>query len=275
MTERELINERFKTVFEQLVKRGEIVKNSRVKSMSNFAEKIMLNKGYGHIVRAYLKDNNEDNRIITVEQASRLIQHYGVSWLYMFRGEGKIFSDEMDTIEAKEQLLSGSPKSDNGEDAEDKDEIKEVFSNAYLKNNNAEFSKNILFSSISAFASSTVDVGVHEDSERFYIPGMQGEHIAFYVKGNSMSPTIANGDMVICRSMETFEKLYENEIYAIITKAGNVMIKRIQKIYNKFRQLQHFKCISDNYLEHDPFNIPVNEVRKLLKVERKLTEVGL
>lgn len=260
MTEKELLNERFKIVFQHLVDKGEIVKSSRDKGMSSFAEKIMGNKSYGHIIRAYLKDS--DARTITYTQAKRLVHHYNVNWSYMFEGIGEIFSQEthemqQDVFDSKD-VLAGSPKSDDVYTA-----------------NIPKHKTNIVFSSISAFASSTVDVGVHENSERFYIPGMQGEHIAFYIKGESMTPTIADGDMVICRSLESHERIIENEIYAIVTSSGNVMVKRIQKILNKHRQVQGIKCISDNYLEHDPFTLSINEVRKLLKVERKLTEVGL
>lgn len=260
MTEKELLNERFKIIFQHLVDKGEIVKSSRDKGMSSFAEKIMGNKSYGHIIRAYLKEG--DNRTITYTQAKRLVKYYNVNWSYMFEGVGEIFAvdhQQNKGIQDNPEPLGGSPKSDD----------------VYTQSNIPKHKTNILFSSISAFASSTVDVGVHADSERFYIPGMQGEHIAFYIKGNSMTPTIADGDMVICRSLDSHERIVENEIYAIVTSSGNVMVKRIQKILNKHKQVQDLKCISDNYLEHDPFTLSIHEVRKLLKVERKLTEIGL
>lgn len=256
MTEKELLNQRFKIVFQHLVEKGEVVKSSREKGMSSFAEKIMGNKSYGHIIRAYLKDS--DARTITYPQAKRLVHHYGVNWTYMFEGKGDIFVSEEEDFSTNE-ISAGSPKSDD----------------VITKTNIPKHKTNIMFSSISAFASSTVDVGVHADSERFYIPGMQGEHIAFYIKGESMTPTISDGDMVICRSLDSNERVVENEIYAIVTSSGNVMIKRIQKIFNKHRQLEGIKCISDNYLEHDPFTLTINEVQKLLKVERKLTGIGL
>jgi phage repressor protein C with HTH and peptisase S24 domain len=256
MTDKELLNQRFKIVFQHLVEKGEVVKSSREKGMSSFAEKIMGNKSYGHIIRAYLKDS--DARTITYQQAKRLVSHYSVNSAYMFEGKGTIFTSEEEAFSSNE-ISAGSPKSDD----------------VFTKTNVPKHRTNIVFSSISAFASSTVDVGVHADSERFYIPGMQGEHIAFYIKGESMIPTISDGDMVICRSLDSNERIIENEIYAIVTSSGNVMVKRIQKIFNKHRQLQGIKCISDNYLEHDPFTLTINEVQKLLKVERKLTGIGL
>lgn len=282
MTEKELLNERFKIIFNLLVENGAIIPSSREKGMSIFSEKIMGNKSYGHIIRAYLKSNSQDSRTITYNQAKRLVLHYNVSWSYMFKGERPIFNSDVDSLNSEDDIFVvdevqqgfGSSKSD-ADELEELPNKKEYTDNGKIITANPAHKKNILFSSISAFASSTVDVGVHEDSERFYIPKMSGEHIAFYIKGNSMSPTIADGDMVICRSLETNDRIIENEIYAIVTKSGNVMVKRIQNILNKNRQVVAFKLISDNYLEHDPFSVPVNDVRKLLKVVRKLTEIGL
>lgn len=258
MTERKLLNDRFKVVFQALVERGEIVKNSRQKGMSNFAEKIMGNKSYGHIIRAYLKEN--PTRVITYQQAQLLVKHYDVSRPYLFEGIGPIFASDVPVQPA------GSSKSDERAFYEPADEMPPT---------QAPTKTNVLFSTMSAFASSTVDINIIDATERFYIPGMQGEHVAFYIKGASMTPTIADGDMVICRTVETHERIVENEIYAIVTRAGNVMVKRIQKIHGPNRQLKGIKCISDNYLEHDPFTLSLHEVRKLLKVERKLTDVGL
>ena len=41
-----------------------------------------------------------------------------------------------------------------------------------------------------------------EDSQRFFIPGVDGDLIAFNINGRSMEPTISNGDMVICSPIE-------------------------------------------------------------------------
>lgn len=282
MAKKELLNERFKIIFPLLEERGEIVKNSRTHGMSNFAEKIIGNKGYGHIIRAYLKDNDVDCRTITYDQAERLVEFYAVRREYMFQGELPVFIDEeeneieQDGDSNNPDLLAGSPSSDDNKSNKKVLEDKNKKSNVgdILDNDVPEHKKNIIFSSMSALASSAIDIGVHEDTERFYIPKMQGEHYAFYVKGNSMSPTIADGDMVICRPMESHERIIENQIYAVSTKSGNLMIKRVQKVY-KNQQVHQLKLISDNFLEHDPFYVHINDVQKLMKVVRKLTDIGL
>lgn len=240
---RELLNERFKTVFELLRARGEVVKNDRDKSMAAFAEKLLGSRSNGHIVTAYLREGGK--RKITYEQAHRLCALYGVSEDYMFKGEGLPFEEEL-PLEAsfKEELK------------EKKDPI----------------TGNILYSNIEAFASSTVSVDVYEESERFHIPGVQGEHVAFTINGDSMAPTIRDGDMVICQALESTEQLRENEIYAVVTSQA-VMVKRVQKVYTSKGDWSHLKLISDNYIEHDPFTIDLSDVRRILHVERRLTQV--
>ena len=53
--DRIVLNERFVKIFNALEDQGKIVKNDRGgKGMGDFADKILGNRGYGHIVRAFL-----------------------------------------------------------------------------------------------------------------------------------------------------------------------------------------------------------------------------
>jgi phage repressor protein C with HTH and peptisase S24 domain len=96
-------------------------------------------------------------------------------------------------------------------------------------------------------------------------------NLAFYIQGNSMAPTIANGDMVICRELEPFENIEENELYAVITTTGVVMIKRVQKVkWTGNSQIRQLNLASDNETEEPAFQISGHNIRTLLKVEQKL-----
>lgn len=96
------------------------------------------------------------------------------------------------------------------------------------------------------------------------------QNIALYIQDNSMAPTIANGDMVICRELAPLEKIEENEVYAVVTNTGAIMIKRVQKIKNGNNKIIQLKLISDNNSEQPSLRIPINNIRTLLKVEDKL-----
>ena len=101
------------------------------------------------------------------------------------------------------------------------------------------------------------------------------KNIAFYIQDNSMAPTMSNGDMVVCKTSATsLETIEENELYAVITTTGAVMIKRVQKIRDRNSKIIQLKLISDNNLEHHPFKIPIYNIHTLLKVEQNLAETA-
>ena len=234
---RQELNRRFKNVYQLLVDQGQIVKNSRQKSKSIFAANIGTK---GHIVDLFL----EDKRTITYEQAKKLCTTYGVSEAYMFQGIGTAF--EQPKLPPEERLAMAL---------------------------GINFSPNILFTNIEAFASNTIGVDLLEESERFSLPGLFGDLVAFNINGDSMSPTILAGDMVICTPLEEVTDMVEDEVYAVVSNRS-VWVKRVRRCFDSTGCWTHLKLISDNAIEFDPFTIELNEVRKLLKVKRRLTGMG-
>lgn len=237
-TNRQELNRRFSEVYKCLVDREKIVKSDRYKSKTAFAQKLGTK---GHIIDLYL----QGERKITYEQVKQLCNCYNVSEAFMFQGVGLPF-------EEKEKLPS-----------EDKLAVALGIS----------FSPNILFTNVEAFASNTVGVDLLEENERFHIPGLNGDLVAFNINGDSMAPTILSGDMVICKPLERQSEMLNNEIYAIVT-SHSVWVKRVEKCFDQHHNWTHLKLISDNYVEFDPFIIEVSEVTKLLKVTKRLTGLG-
>lgn len=232
------LNKRFKRVYQILVKKGEIIKNNRQKSKSTFAEKIGTK---GHIIDLYLQDKRE----ITYEQAKKLCHYYSVNEAFMFQGIGHPFGKAR--IPDPEKRLAMAL--------------------------GINFSPNILFTNIAAFSSNTIGVDLLEENERFTIPGMDGDLVAFNISGDSMAPTILTGDMVICTPLEGKEEMTDNEVYAVVSNQS-VWVKRVQRCFDRHHNWTHLKLISDNYEEFDPFLIEINEVKKLLKVTKRLTGMG-
>ena len=94
--DRQQLNDRFIKVFKLLEERGDIVLNDRNgKGMGDFADKILGNRAYGHIVRAFLNPN--DKRCIDYRHARTLCREYGVNESYMIDGEGSPFGFELPT----------------------------------------------------------------------------------------------------------------------------------------------------------------------------------
>ncbi len=238
------LNERFRKVFNLLVERGDIVPNDRGgKGIGDFAEKILGNRSYGHIVRAFL--NDDDKRCIDYRHARMLCREYGVNEAYLVDGLGTPFGFDI-------------PKTTQTQEP----------ANTYRRSN-------ILFTSTEAFAGSAVDVGgfASEDHEYFNIPGLGGSGlVAFPIHGNSMEPIIQDGDLVICRELQSLHEIRDNKIYAVKNN-GAIWVKYVQKITDKNNRVVQLKLISANHLEHDPFIEEVNEYTRLYQVVRKIAEL--
>ncbi|MBI5916036.1 MAG: S24 family peptidase [Bacteroidetes bacterium] len=233
------LNDRFIKVFQLLEDRGTIVKNDRNgKGIGDVAEKVLGNKGYGHIIRAFL--TNVDKRVISYSQARKFCREYGINEDFMLDGAGTPFGFDL-------------PKRSND-------------ANPFSRGN-------ILFTTVEAFAGSAVDTGsfATEDSSWFSLPGLQGGGlVAFQINGNSMEPVILDNDIVVCREVERMDNLKDNEVYAIKNN-GSLWVKHVQRIHHGGR-ITHLKLISANHLEYDPFVEEVNIHTRLYKVVRKISD---
>jgi hypothetical protein len=240
--DRRELNERFRKVFELLEERGEIVKNDRNgKGIGDFAEKILGNRAYGHIIRAFL--NADDNRCINYSQARTLCQEYNVNESYMLDGVGTPFGMDL----PKPPAYSGEEVSQG----------------------------NILFTTTEAFAGTSLDVGsfATEEHEYFSIPGLTGNGlVAFPINGNSMDPIIVDGDVVICREISRLQDIKDNKIYAVKSN-GSLWVKYVQKITDPRGRITDLRLISANHLEHDPFVEEVNEYTRLYQVIRRISDI--
>jgi hypothetical protein len=239
------LNERFVNVFNILVERGDIILNDRGgKGIGDFAEKILGNRAYGHIIRAFL--NEDDKRVIDYRHARTLCRLYGVNESYMIDGIGTPFGFDLPQVEEE-----------NGEMVR---------------------KGNILFTSVEAFAGSgesgaAVGSAAPEDSEFFSLPGVSGNGlVAFPVDGTSMEPVIMSGDIVICRQISGAHEIRDNDIYAVKSN-GALWIKYVQKVMNNRGRVVGLKLISANNLEFDPFDEEVNEHTRLFKVVRKISDL--
>ncbi len=234
------LNRRFIKVFQMLEDKGAIIKNDRSgKGIGDVAEKILGNRGYGHIIRAFL--NEDDKRVISYSQARTFCREFGVNEDYLLDGTGSPFGFDL-PVKSAPTLASS-------------------------------FKGNILFTTAEAFAGSTVekDSFEMEDNSWFSLPGVQGSGlVAFHINGNSMDPVILNNDIVVCREVERFDELKDNDIYAV-KHNGSLWVKYIQRIFHSGR-VTHLKLISANHLEHDPFIEEVNVHTRLYKVIRKITD---
>ncbi|NJK82567.1 MAG: S24 family peptidase [Saprospiraceae bacterium] len=234
------LNERFIKVFNLLEERGDVVKNDRSgKGMGDFAERILGNRSYGHIIRAFL--NTDDKRVIDYKHAKVVCREYGVNESYLLDGIGTPFGIDLPPV--------------NHQPIETK-------------------TGNILLTTTEAFAGTAVDVGADKEKLRYFaFPGITGDGlVAFPISGNSMEPVIDDGDLVICRAINALSEIQDNKIYAI-KSSGAVWVKYVQKIVDERGRVRRLKLISANHLEYDPFVEEVNEYTRLYKVIRRVSDI--
>ncbi len=235
------LNERFLKVFQLLQERGDVVMNDRNgKGMGDFAEKILGNRAYGHIVRAFL--NKGDRRVIDYHQARAVCREYNVNEAYLVDGIGTPFGFDL----PKSLSGPGAPKG------------------------------NILFTTIAAFAGSGVEATggqAVEDNLYYAIPGISGSGlVAFPIEGNSMEPQIMHMDTIICREIAGVHDIKDNEIYAVKSN-GSMWVKHVQKIENERGQVTALRLISTNHFEYDPFEEDVTPETRLYKVIKRICNV--
>ncbi|NUO01885.1 MAG: S24 family peptidase [Saprospiraceae bacterium] len=244
--DRRLLNERFLKVFSLLEERGDVVKNDRDgRGMGDFAEKILGNRAYGHIVRAFL--NPKDKRCIDYHHARKLCQEFGVNEAYLLEGSGTPFGFDLPKDKRAEAGAGG--KKSYG---------------------------NILFTTVEAFAGTAIDPGgfaAREENEYFSIPGLAGGGlVAFPISGVSMEPVIQDGDIVICKELNSINEIKDNKIYAVKSN-GSIWVKYVQRIANQKGRVTHLKMVSANHLEYDPFVEEVNEYTRLYQVVRRVSDL--
>lgn len=228
-----IVNQRFKIVYTHLER------ENKIKGKSDLAKRLGT---YNHVINSIL----QGKRNLTVEQINMLCEQFHLNTNFLFG-----FSDEM--IEG-----AGS--------ASDDPNVRLLFDRSFEGRNNITL---VPQKATAGYALSLGNDAFMENLQRFSIPGLEGQLVAFEISGDSMLPHITNGDIVICEPLERDEPLRDNAVYVIVTDV--VVAKRIQqlKVGNQLR------LISDNDVTYKPYNVDKEEIRQILRVKCRLTDYGI
>lgn len=225
-----IVNQQFRKVYQYLEK------YQLIKGKSDIAKQLGT---YNHVINSILKGQ----RNITVDQLQRLFEHYGVDANYLF-GQADTL-----TLPGREGELPTHAISE-------------------VKNGGRQ---NILLvpeRAMAGYALEHQDVEFMDALQKFSIPDLDGSLVAFEISGDSMMPTITNGDIVVCEPLERGAPLRDNHVYVIVTDV--VVAKRVQQL-REGSQITALRLISDNGVVYKPYNIELNDVRQILKVKCRLT----
>lgn len=227
-----IVNQRFKKVYEELEK------FNLIKGKSDLAKKLGT---YNHVVNSILKGQ----RNITVDQLYKMFETYGVNANYVFGSSEEMFLDgqslygEIPTRSLRDRQRGG------------RENITLVPERA-----------------LAGYALEHQDRDYLNSLQKFSIPNMEGNLLAFEISGDSMLPTVTNGDLVICEAQERGEPLRDNQVYVIVTDV--VVAKRIQQM-KEGNVVHSLRLISDNSAVYKPYDVDLEEVRQILKVKCRLT----
>ncbi|MCB0593489.1 MAG: S24 family peptidase [Lewinellaceae bacterium] len=227
-----IVNERFRKVYHELEK------NNFIKGKSDIAKKLGT---YNHVINSILKGQ----RNITVDQLTSLFETYGINANFVFGVEDDMFLEGYGV----EGEIPSRPLSERQRGGRE---------NIMLVPERA----------MAGYALEHQDRGFLDNLQKFSIPGLEGGLVAFEINGDSMLPTITNGDVVVCEPIERGTPLRDNHVYVIVTDV--VVAKRIQQVRTG-NDVVRLRLISDNGDVYKPYDVELEEVRQILKVKCRLT----
>jgi plasmid maintenance system antidote protein VapI len=231
-----IVNQRFRKVFEELEKKN------LIKGKSDIAKQLGT---YNHVINSILKGD----RNITVDQLHKLFETYHVDANYMFGFNDAMFMNS----QAQDRSLPTRSLDDRN------------FAgrlNITLVPNRA----------MAGYALEHQDDGFLSELPKFSIPNLDGNLIAFEINGDSMYPTITNGDIVVCEPLERGDPMRDNNVYVVVTDV--VVAKRIQQIRDE-NAVPQIRLISDNSVVYKPYEVDLEDIRQILKVKCRLTSYAI
>ncbi|MEM9884810.1 MAG: S24 family peptidase [Bacteroidota bacterium] len=186
-------------------------------------------------------------RDVTIEVLRKAIEQYKISPVYIFTGEGPMFMTENDHKDFRVLTIVTNVQED----------------------------ERIVHVPIPAQAGYSAEMSnptFIQDLPTFNLPDYKykvGTHRAFDVSGDSMEPTLFEGDKVVCSFLEPTlweSAIKDNYVYVVVTH-GDVVVKRV---FSKLKEQKKLRLESDNDSYH-PYTVNLRDVRELWYVRAKIS----
>jgi phage repressor protein C with HTH and peptisase S24 domain len=186
-------------------------------------------------------------RDVTIELLRKAVEEYKINPVYIYTGEGPMFMTEEDHKSFRVLTIVTNASED-------------------------ERIVHVPVPAQAGYASELTDPTFIQDLPTFSLPDYKykvGTHRSFDVAGDSMEPTLFEGDKVICSYLEPTlweSSIKDNYVYVIVTR-GDVLVKRLT---NKIKSEKVLTLISDNAY-YEPFDISIGDVREIWYVRAKIS----
>jgi len=186
-------------------------------------------------------------RDVTIELLRKAVEKYKINPVYIYTGEGPMFMTEEDHKSFRVLTIVTNAQED-------------------------ERIVHVPIPAQAGYAAETSDPTYIQDLPTFTLPDYKykiGTHRSFDVSGDSMEPTLFEGDKVICSFLEP--TLYENAmkdnyVYVIVTR-GDVVVKRIT---NNLKASGQLVLHSDNNFYED-YTVNLGDIREIWYVRAKIS----
>jgi signal peptidase I len=215
-------------------------KELRVKSSRQFAMQL-------EYLPQSLSEILKNRRDVTIELIRKAVEVYKMNPVYLFSGEGPQFMKEDDHKNFKVLTIVTDSQND-------------------------ERIVHVPIPAQAGYASESSDPTFVQELPTYTLPDYKykvGTHRSFDVSGDSMEPTLFEGDKVVCSYLEPTlweTSLKDSYVYVIVTK-GDVLVKRV---YNKIRDEKTVTLISDNAY-YEPYDIKVSDIIEIWYVRAKIS----
>jgi transcriptional regulator with XRE-family HTH domain len=215
-------------------------KELRVKSSRQFAMQL-------EYLPQSLSEILKNRRDVTIELIRKAVEVYKMNPVYLFSGEGPLFMKEDDHKNFKVLTIVTDTQND-------------------------ERIVHVPIPAQAGYASESSDPVFVQELPTYTLPDYKykvGTHRSFDVSGDSMEPTLFEGDKVVCSYLEPSlweSSLKDSYVYVLVTK-GDVLVKRVQ---NRIRDEKCINLISDNAY-YEPYEVKISDVVEIWYVRAKIS----
>ncbi len=186
-------------------------------------------------------------RDVTIELLRKAIEKYQMNPVYIYTGDGPMFMTEEDHKSFRVLTIVTNGQED-------------------------ERIVHVPIPAQAGYAGELASPTFIQDLPSFTLPDYKykvGTHRSFDVAGDSMEPTLFEGDKVICSFLEPTlweNSIKDNYVYVIVTR-GDVVVKRV---FNKLKEEKHLHLVSDNNF-YEPYKVAIGDIREMWYVRAKIS----
>lgn len=186
-------------------------------------------------------------RDVTIDLLRKAVEKYKINPVYIYTGEGPMFMSE---------------------EGDNSFRVLTIVTNS----NEEERIVHVPVPAQAGYAADMTDPTFIQELPHFTLPDYKykvGTHRSFDVSGDSMEPTLFEGDKVICSYLEPTlweTAVKDSYVYVIVTRA-DIVVKRA---YNHLKDGQYLQLRSDNNF-YEPYQLNLGDVREIWYVRAKIS----